>query len=84
MTEYGDNTMVRTQISIDRDLYDEARLHAKKLGVSVAELCRRGLRGIVAGERESRPWMKYVGCVSSGDADASSSVDDVVYNRPEP
>jgi hypothetical protein len=80
---YSDNTMIRTQISVDEDLYERAKEVAKRQGISLAELCRRGLASIVGREPSSRPWMAYAG-ILEGAEDDSSSVDAVVYDREAP
>jgi hypothetical protein len=84
MDMHHDNTMVRTQISFDEELYARAQKEARRRGVSLAELCRRGLRLELAQADPARPWMRFVGSLSSGDPHASESVDDVVYGRKEP
>ena len=53
--------MIRTQISVDADLYAKARATARRKGISLAELCRRGLEEAVAREPSDKPWMKYAG-----------------------
>lgn len=76
--------MIRTQISFDRDLYAEAKRVAKQRGVSLAELCREGLRGLMGREPTQAPWMKYVGMFTSDDDRTSETIDDVVYGRERP
>ena len=49
MEELADN-MLRMQVSLDRDLYERAKSVAKRQGISLAELCRRGLRETVSSE----------------------------------
>ena len=75
--------MVRTQISVDEDLYERAKELAKRQGISLAELCRRGLREAVSREPNDKPWMAYLGDID-GDPDDSSTVDQVVYGRDIP
>ena len=75
--------MVRTQISFDEELFDRAKAMAKRRGVSLAELCRRGLEALLATEPSGKPWMGYAGIVE-GDADDSQTVDSVVYGRETP
>lgn len=75
--------MVRTQISVDEDLYRRAKVLAKRKGISLAELCRRSLEEIVAKEPSDKPWMAFAG-VFEGEETDSSSVDDVVYGRETP
>lgn len=70
--------MIRTQISLSRAEYEAAKSEAARLGISLAELLRRSLRTVIPVD-ESRPWMRYVGMVESGDRDSSKRVDDVVY-----
>jgi hypothetical protein len=68
-------------------LLDVARLAAKELarrqGISLAELLRRGLEKAVAGQPSNKPWMRYAGIVA-GRPNDSSSVDEIVYGRDRP
>jgi len=75
--------MIRTQISFDKALYERAKRAAKRRGVSLAELCRSSVAEVVGRDDTGRPWMNYMGVVD-GDANDSSSVDDVVYGRETP
>jgi hypothetical protein len=75
--------MVRTQISVDEDLYNRARAVAQKQGISFAELCRRGIAEVVARQPSQLPWMSFAG-VLDGQPGDSESVDDVVYGRERP
>ena len=75
--------MIRTQISVDKSLYERAKRAARRRGVSLAELCRRSIAEAVARDDSALPWMNYVGTVDGGVED-SSSVDDVVYGREAP
>jgi len=75
--------MIRTQISVDEGLYKKAKQVARRRGISLAELCRRGLEAVVAREPSDKPWMTYAG-VLDGRAEDSSSVDRVVYDREVP
>jgi hypothetical protein len=75
--------MIRTQISVDEVLYERAKAVAKRQGISLAELVRRGLEELVSREPEDKPWMAYAGIVD-GEEDDSASVDDIVYGRDTP
>ena len=75
--------MIRTQISVDEDLYRDAKELAARQGVSLAELLRRSLREKLDREPKGTPWMKFAGSID-GSADDSESVDDVVYRRDAP
>lgn len=70
--------MVRTQISLSREEYEAAKFEAARLGISLAELLRRSLRDVLPVDAD-KPWMRHAGMVASGDADSSSSIDEVVY-----
>lgn len=72
--------MVRTQISLSEAEYAAAKREAERLGISLAELLRRSLRGILPPDT-SKPWMRYAGMVETGDARSSANIDDVVYGR---
>jgi hypothetical protein len=75
--------MIRTQISVDADLYARAKKVARQKGISLAELCRRALATIVGREPGEKPWMAYAG-ILEGRAEDSSSVNSVVYDRENP
>lgn len=70
--------MIRTQISFHAHEYRAAKKEAKKLGISVAELVRRAVRDVLPVDR-SKPWMRYVGMVESGDPHSSQKIDEIVY-----
>lgn len=76
--------MIRTQISVDEELYERAKELAQRQGISLAELCRRGLREAISREPSDKPWMAYAGTIDDGHPDDSSTVDEVVYGRDEP
>jgi len=75
--------MIRTQISVDEAVYEHAKAVAKRRGISLAELVRRGLEETLAREPEDWPWMAYAGAID-GDLQDSSTVDDAVYGRNAP
>jgi hypothetical protein len=75
--------MIRTQISVDAEMYARAKTVARRLGISVAELCRRGLEETIARQPTSKPWMAYAG-ILEGRPEDSSTVDEVVYGRSAP
>jgi len=84
---YGsyDNIMIRTQVSLDPDDYRAVKDEARRLGVPIAEFVRRAVaRSLGERRRRGRRWMRYAGMASSGDPDASESVNEAVYNRPRP
>ena len=70
--------MIRTQISLSEAEYQAAKTEAARLGISLAELLRRALRGALPVD-QSKPWMRYAGMVESGDPQSSARVDEVVY-----
>ena len=78
-------TVIRTQISFDRSLYERAKRSAKRRGVSLAELCRRSVAEAIARDEahDDRPWMRYVGIIEGTPTD-SASVDALVYGRQSP
>lgn len=82
MPSYHDN-MIRTQISVDEELYERAKDLARRQHISLAELVRRGLAEVVSREPSDRPWMAYAGAFDGGAGD-SESVDEVVYGRDAP
>ena len=75
--------MIRTQISFDANLYAEAKAVARRQGISLAELCRRGLQEILGRQSSAKPWMEYSG-ILSGRPEDSATVDSVVYDRDRP
>ena len=72
--------MIRTQISLRESEYKAAKSEARRLGISLAELLRRSLRGVIPAD-ETKPWMRYAGMVESGDPDSSRNIDDVIYGQ---
>lgn len=72
--------MIRTQISLFEDEYAAAKREAARLGISLAELLRRSLRGILPADA-SKPWMRHAGMIESGDANSSRHIDDIVYGQ---
>jgi hypothetical protein len=72
--------MIRTQISLSDAEYRAAKLEAKRLGISLAELLRRSLRSIVP-VNDSAPWMRYAGMIESGDPRSSQRIDEIVYGQ---
>lgn len=82
ITSYHDN-MIRTQVSFDEELFTRAKEVARARGISLSELCRRGVAELIAKERSDKPWMAYAG-MFEGRPDDSSSVDEVVYGRERP
>ncbi len=77
--------MIRTQISLEERAYREAKAEAKREGISLAEFLRRAVAVALGGRRSGgKAWMRHAGALSSGDPDASVSVDAVVYDRPRP
>ena len=77
--------MIRTQISLEERAYREAKTEARREGISLAEFLRRAV-ATALGRRASRKrsWMRHAGTLASGDPDASTTVDKVVYDRPRP
>jgi len=74
--------MIRTQVSLSEEEYSAAKREAERLGISLAELLRRSLRGLLPAD-ESKPWMRYAGMVASGDSHSSRHIDDVVYGQKD-
>ena len=72
--------MVRTQISLHEGEYRAAKREAARLGLSLAELLRRSLRIHLPAD-PSKPWMRYVGMIDTGDPQSSARIDDVVYGE---
>lgn len=76
--------MIRTQVSLESDQYEEAKLEARRLGISFAELVRRSLARALQESSGSRPWMRLAGAVDVDAPDASVTVDEVVYGGKVP
>lgn len=73
--------MIRTQVSLEEETYRRVKVEARRLGISIAEVVRRALERALAEAPSTleKPWMRLAGSLRSGDPDASSTVDDVVY-----
>jgi hypothetical protein len=76
--------MIRTQISLDPDVYEDAREEARKQGISFAELIRRALSQILPPRDTDRPWMNLAGAIEEGGSEASQTIDAIVYGRDRP
>ena len=74
--------MIRTQISLDKDEYDLAKIQAEAIGISLAEFIRRAVREQLPGRGESA-WMKYAGFVTTGGPRSSQSIDELVYGTKD-
>jgi hypothetical protein len=74
--------MVRTRVNFDEREYIAAKQEANRLGISISEFVRRAVRQSLSTKGE-KPWMRYAGFVASGDANASQSIDEVVYRSKE-
>jgi len=72
--------MLRTQITISREDYEDAKAEAARLGISLAEFVRRAVRNALPAN-ETQPWMRYAGMVETGDPDSSRHIDDIVYGH---
>jgi hypothetical protein len=77
--------MVRTQISLDAQAYRDAKAEARREGISFAAFLRRAVAAALSRHASDKPrWMRHAGALSSGDPDASASVNEVVYKRARP
>jgi Ribbon-helix-helix protein, copG family len=76
------DSMIRTQVSLDKKEYELAKKHAAALGISVAELIRRAVREHLPVDGQG-PWMKYAGFVESGDRRSSQSIDEIVHGAKD-
>lgn len=77
--------MLRTQVSLDPDMYKQVKAEARKHGVSVAEMLRRALASALHPTvSTNKPWMRFAGTLESRDSGSSRSVDDIVYGRGRP
>jgi hypothetical protein len=62
--------------------YQAAKREAQRLGISLAELLRRSLRGVLPVD-ESKPWMRYAGMIETGDRFTHQCIDEVVYGTKD-
>jgi hypothetical protein len=74
--------MIRTQISLSAADYRAAKRESARLGISLAEFLRRSLRSRLPVARD-KPWMRYAGLITSGDARSSQRIDDVIYGQKD-
>jgi hypothetical protein len=74
--------MIRTRVSLSKEEYSAAKREAQRLGISLPELLRRSLQGLLPAD-ESKSWMRYAGMVDSGDPHSSRHIDDVVYGQKD-
>jgi len=77
--------MLRTQISLEPEMYRRVKAEARHKGISVAEMLRRALASALQpAVSVKKPWMRFAGTLESHDAGASRSIDEVVYGRGRP
>jgi hypothetical protein len=75
--------MIRTQISVDKSLYQRAKRTALRRGISIAELCRQGLEQVVASDTPTKPWMEMAG-IFEGNPNDSATIDSELYGKEHP
>jgi hypothetical protein len=78
------STMVRTQVYIPGDVYEELKKRSKPTGLAMAEQIRQALREYLEGEegvvlRKDDPIWNIVGAISTGDGDLSIHHDKYLY-----
>ncbi len=76
----NNDNMIRTQISLESEVYEEAKLYAAESGISLAEFCRQSVTEQLVKYRKSGPIARFVG-IYDGDPNDSSTVDEVVYGK---
>jgi len=74
--------MIRTQISLEKSEYEQAKKQAAALGISVAEFVRRAVREKLPAQGAA-PWMRYSGFIATGDPQSSQSIDEIVYGSKD-
>ena|GEM_PF-830907 len=82
------STMVRTQVYIPRDVYEELKRRGKSTGLAMAEQIRQALREYLDREesvvlREDDPIWNIVGAISTDDGDLSIRHDKYLYGWKE-
>lgn len=76
--------MIRTQVSLEREMYEDAKREARRQGISFAELVRRALARVLPAPEGDRPWMRLAGAIDDAGPEASRTVDSIVYGRERP
>jgi len=74
------DNMIRTQISLESEVYEEAKIHAAENGISLAEFCRQSVTEQLVKYRKAGPIARFAG-IYEGDPNDSSTVDEVVYGK---
>lgn len=74
------DNMTRTQISLEAEVYDEAKLYAAESGISLAEFCRQSVTEHLVKYRKAGPIARFAG-IYDGDPNDSATVDEVVYGK---
>jgi len=80
------STMVRTQVYLPKDVYEELQARVKLTGLSMAEQIRQALREYLQREqdegvllRDDDPIWQIVGAASGGPSDVSVQHDEYLY-----
>ncbi len=72
--------MIRTQISLEGSVYEEAKMYAAENGISLAEFCRQSVTEQLVKYRKAGPIARFAG-IYEGDPNDSATVDEVVYGK---
>ncbi len=80
------STMVRTQVYIPRDIYEELRKRSESTGITIAEQIRQALKEYLEQEegtvlREDDPIWSIAGAISTEDGDLSIHHDSYLYGK---
>ena len=79
-------TMVRLQVYIPRDIYEELKKRSESTGLGIAEQIRRALEAYLEQDdevvlRDDDPIWNLVGAISTVDGDLSVHHDKYLYGR---
>lgn len=78
--------MIRTQIYLPEDLYNDLKLLAATKKKNFSDLIREGAREVIRKKRASKKknWKKFIGVIKGGPKNAASKIDYYVYGEGNP
>lgn len=85
-TTYNDS-MIRTQVYLPEDIYEDLKLLARSGKVNFSQLLREGASEVIKKKKKAKgkfdPWREFVGAGGKGGPkDLSSKIDYYLYVKP--
>ena len=72
--------MIRTQVYLPEDIYEDLRLIAKSEKINFSQLIREGAKKVIQekiGTRKKGSWREFAGALKTGPKDLSKKINDI-------